>query len=59
MSIRKAIPLPVIIAGFKTDRGSSESYGCYGVIIIVPVVLIVWALQRDFVKGLTMGAVKE
>ncbi len=60
LSIRKAIPLPVIIAGFKTDRGLEWGpMAAMGVIIIVPVVLIVWALQRDFVKGLTMGAVKE
>ena len=28
-------------------------------VLIVPVVVLVWFLQRDFVSGLTMGSVKE
>ena len=60
LSIRRAKTLPVMIAGFITDR--SLEWGPMsdmGITIIVPVVIIVWILQKDFVKGLTMGAVKE
>jgi len=60
LSIRRAKTLPVMIAGFIADR--SLEWGpmaAMGITIIVPVVIIVWTLQKDFVKGLTMGAVKE
>ena len=29
-----------------------------GVTIIVPVFILVWLLQKDFVQGLTLGSVK-
>jgi ABC-type glycerol-3-phosphate transport system permease component len=28
------------------------------VVIIIPVFVVVWLLQKDFVQGMTMGAVK-
>jgi len=28
-------------------------------VLIVPVVVLAWSLQKDFVSGLTMGSVKE
>lgn len=59
LSINRAKTLPVIIAGFITDRGLDWGpMAAMGVLIIVPVIIIVWALQKDFVKGLSMGAIK-
>ncbi len=60
LSIRIAKPLTVVIAGFITDRGLEWGpMSAAGVVTIVPVVIIVWGLQKNFVKGLALGAVKE
>lgn len=59
LSINRAKTLPVIIAGFITDKGLAWGpMAALGTVIIVPVMIIVWALQKDFVKGLSMGAIK-
>jgi ABC-type glycerol-3-phosphate transport system permease component len=59
LSVRRAKTLPVIIAGFITDRGLEWGpMAAMGVILIIPVIIIVWALQKDFVAGLSMGSVK-
>ena len=59
LSVRKAKPLPAIIAGFITDRGLEWGpMAATGVTIIVPVFILVWLLQKDFVQGLTLGSVK-
>lgn len=59
LSIRKAKTLPVVIAGFITDRGLAWGpMAATTVVTIIPVVIIVRALQKDFVKGLSMGAIK-
>ena len=60
LSISRAKTLPVTIAGFITDRGLEWGpMASMGVVIIIPVVIVVLLLQKDFVKGLAMGAVKE
>lgn len=60
LSVRRSTPLTVLIAGFITDRGLEWGpMAAMGVVIILPVTIIVWALQKNFVKGLAMGAVKE
>ena len=59
LSVRNAKTLPVIISGFITDRGLEWGpMAATGVVIIIPVFAIVWLLQKDFVQGMTMGAVK-
>jgi len=60
LSVKRSKTLPVVIAGFITDRGLEwGQMAATSAIIIVPVVILVWASQKDFVKGLMMGAVKE
>lgn len=59
LSINKSKTLPVVIAGFITDRGLA--WGPMAVttlITLLPVLVLVWAAQKDFVQGLAMGAVK-
>lgn len=59
LSVRNAKTLPVIISGFITDRGLEWGpMAATGVVIIIPVFVVVWLLQKDFVQGMTMGAVK-
>ncbi len=59
LSIKKSKTLPVIIAGFITDRGLEWGpMAATALITLVPVVLLTWAVQKDFVKGMAMGAVK-
>lgn len=59
LSIKNTKTLPVVIAGFITDRGLAWGpMAATAVITLIPVVLLVWILQRDFVEGLAMGAVK-
>ena len=51
--------MPVVIAGFITDRGLEWGpMAATAVITLVPVLILVWALQKHFVQGLAMGAVK-
>lgn len=59
LSINKSKTLPVVIAGFITDRGLEWGpMAATAVITLVPVLILVWALQKNFVQGLAMGAVK-
>jgi ABC-type glycerol-3-phosphate transport system permease component len=59
LTVRNSKTLPAIIAGFITDRGLEWGpMAATGVVIILPVLILVWAMQKDFVKGLTMGSVK-
>lgn len=59
LSINKSKTLPVLIAGFITDRGLEWGpMASTAVITLVPVLILVWALQKHFVQGLAMGAVK-
>lgn len=60
LSIRKTKTLPVVISGFITDKGLEwGQMAAASAVIIIPVVLLVWAAQKDFVKGMMMGSVKE
>lgn len=59
LSINKSKTLPVVIAGFITDRGLDWGpMAATAVLTLLPVLIIVWAAQKDFVQGLAMGAVK-
>jgi len=59
LSVNKSKTLPVVIAGFITDRGLEWGpMAATAVITLVPVLILVWALQKHFVQGLAMGAVK-
>jgi multiple sugar transport system permease protein len=51
--------LPVMVAGFETDRGIRwGQLSSASVAIMLPVVAVALLLQRHIVKGLTLGAVK-
>jgi multiple sugar transport system permease protein len=51
--------LPVMIAGFETDRGILwGQFSAAAISIMLPVVAVALMLQRHIVRGLTMGAVK-
>lgn len=59
LSIKSSKTLPVVIAGFITDRGLAWGpMAATAVITLVPVVVLAWAVQKDFVNGLAAGAVK-
>ena len=59
LSLNKSKTLPVVIAGFITDRGLEWGpMAATAVITLVPVLILVWVLQKNFVQGLAMGAVK-
>jgi multiple sugar transport system permease protein len=51
--------LPVMVAGFETDRGIRwGQLSSAAMAIMLPVVVVALFLQRHIVKGLTLGAVK-
>lgn len=59
LSVNKSKTLPVLISGFITDRGLA--WGPMAVtafITLLPVLIIAWMAQKNFVQGLAMGAVK-
>lgn len=59
LSIKNSKTLPVVIAGFITDRGLAWGpMAATAVVTLVPVVILTWMVQKDFVQGLAMGAVK-
>jgi len=59
LTIVRAKPLTVLIAGFITDKalvwGPMAAMGC---VTILPVVVIMWAMQKDFISGISAGALK-
>ncbi len=60
LSINKSKTLSVVISGFITDKGLEWGpMAAMGMVLIVPVVILVWALQKNFISGLAMGSVKE
>lgn len=60
LCVRRVKTLPVIISGFITDRGLEWGpMAATATVIIVPVFILVWILQKDFVQGLASGSVKE
>jgi multiple sugar transport system permease protein len=51
--------LPVMVAGFETDRGIRwGQLSAAAVSIMLPVIVVALVLQRHIVRGLTLGAVK-
>ena len=59
LSINKSKTLPVVIAGFITDRGLAWGpMAASALVTLVPVVILTLLVQKDFVKGVAMGAVK-
>ncbi len=59
LTINKSKTLPVVIAGFITDRGLDWGpMAATSLVTLLPVVLLVWLIQKDFVNGLAAGAIK-
>ena len=59
LTIKESKTLPVVIAGFITDRGLDWGpMAATSLVTLVPVVILVWIVQKDFVNGLAAGAVK-
>ena len=59
LSINKSKTLPVVIAGFITDRGLAWGpMAASALVTLVPVVILTLLVQKDVVKGMAMGAVK-
>lgn len=59
LSIKDSKTLPVVIAGFITDRGLAWGpMAATALVTLVPVVILTLLVQKDFVKGMAMGAVK-
>jgi multiple sugar transport system permease protein len=51
--------LPVVIAGFNTDVGPLyNQMSAAAALVMVPTLILTFALQRHVVRGLTLGAVK-
>jgi len=59
LTVNKSKPLTVLIAGFITDKaliwGPMAAMGC---VVVFPVLLIMWLMQRDFIGGISAGALK-
>lgn len=56
----KAKTVPVVVAGFITDKGLDwGTMSALGVMLVTPVILLAWTSQRYLIRGLTLGAVKE
>jgi multiple sugar transport system permease protein len=54
-----AVTLPVVISGFTGGQGSNWGRACaLSVVATVPVFILVLLVQRHFVRGLTLGAVR-
>lgn len=55
----KAVTLPVAIAGFSGSQGSNWGQAsALAVVAMLPVFLVALLVQRHFVRGLTLGAVR-
>jgi multiple sugar transport system permease protein len=54
-----AVTLPVGLISFRTERGDWwELIAASGIIITVPMFILALIIQRHFVKGMTMGAIR-
>lgn len=54
-----ATTLPIVIAGFITDKGTNWGMmSAFSILIIIPMIILVMFTQRYLVRGLTAGAVK-
>ena len=51
--------LPLFITGFRTDRGIEWGpASAAGTVTVIPILILALTVQRNLVRGLTMGAVK-
>lgn len=59
LTVYRAKPLTVTIAGFITDKGliwgPMAAMGC---VVVFPVLIIMWLMQKDFISGISAGALK-
>ena len=56
----KAKTVPVVIAGFITDKGLDwGTMSALGTMLVMPVIILAWISQKYLIRGLTLGAVKE
>lgn len=56
----KAKTVPVVVAGFITDKGLDwGTMSALGTMLVTPVIILAWTSQRYLIRGLTLGAVKE
>ena len=59
LSINKSKTLPVVIAGFITDRGLAWGpMAASALVTLVPVVILTLLVQKDLVKGMAVGTVR-
>jgi multiple sugar transport system permease protein len=59
LSTKKAIPMPVIIAGVEHTRGVQFWYvGVRVLLTMLPPTILALLAQRYIIRGLTLGAVK-
>jgi multiple sugar transport system permease protein len=59
LTILKAKPLTVIIAGFITDKGIMWGpMAAMGCVVVLPVLVLMWIVQKNFVSGVSAGALK-
>lgn len=59
LTIKDSKTLPVVIAGFITDRGLDWGpMAATSLVTLIPVVVLTLIVQKDFVQGMAMGAVK-
>lgn len=59
LTVYRSKPLTVMIAGFITDKaliwGPMAAMSC---VVVFPVLLVMWLMQRDFISGISAGALK-
>lgn len=59
LTTNKAVTLPVGLALFRAEEGELWHYiSAAGIVIMVPMWVLALLIQKHFVKGMTMGAVK-
>ncbi len=59
LTIKKSKPLTVTIAGFITDKGLMWGpMAAMGCVVVIPVLILMWIMQRNFVSGVSAGALK-
>jgi multiple sugar transport system permease protein len=60
LTYKKAVTIPIVIAGAEHSQGIDFWYICTrSIIAITPPVILVMIVQKWIVRGLTMGAVKR
>ncbi|NPV52440.1 MAG: carbohydrate ABC transporter permease [Firmicutes bacterium] len=56
----KAKTVPVVVAGFITDKGLEwGEMSALGSMLVIPVIILAWLAQKYLIQGLTFGALKE